>query len=193
MKNLVTLLYMISALVVSVFSYNCYSCSSRNSTTCNDTETECLGDRCMTAYQYVNLYEKKVNSIYNGCANESLCGAKGSGMVEHVKFKFFAHCCTGNLCNNQTYEPPEDDLTPNGLKCPYSFCIGTLKECKSDKEINCTGSMNQCLEYRATLRNPDGTIANYSAKGCTNSDACQYNFDSKIAFQEIHRALLKCW
>ncbi|KAM4015090.1 uncharacterized protein ACNLHF_001776 isoform 1-T1 [Anomaloglossus baeobatrachus] len=192
MKNLVALLCMISALVISVSCFRCYSCESRTSTKCNVSETECLGNRCMTACQYFKVGGKEFTSTYRGCANDTLCGTKGSGIVENAKFRFHAICCTGELCNNATYEFLEEDPRPNGVICPFAFCNNTLEECKTEKTINCTGSMNKCLEYRARIGTPDGIVGNYSIKGCFNSDCCRYNFDSNIAMEEQHRVLLKC-
>ncbi|KAM4015895.1 phospholipase A2 inhibitor 31 kDa subunit-like [Anomaloglossus baeobatrachus] len=192
MKNLATLLCIISALVISVFSYKCYSCWSRNSTTCQESEIECLGDRCMTCSQHFKLAGYEYKSIFKGCANETLCGAHGSGMAENTKYRFSSHCCNGHLCNNQTYKTLEDNFTTNGVQCPLSMCTETLEECKSDKVVNCTGSMDRCLDYRATIRDPYGRDRNYSCKGCINSDACEYNFDSKIVAEETRRVFLKC-
>ncbi|KAM4015894.1 phospholipase A2 inhibitor and Ly6/PLAUR domain-containing protein-like [Anomaloglossus baeobatrachus] len=192
MKNLAILVCVISAFVISVFSYKCYSCWSRNSTTCEESETECLGDRCMTAFQDFKLDGNVYKSMLKGCANETMCGMNGSAMAENTKFLFVSHCCNGHLCNNQKYQPPQDNLTTNGVKCPLSMCTETLEECKSDKEVNCTGSMDRCLEYRATVRDPYGRDRNYSCKGCTDSVACKYNFDSKIVAEEVHRVLFKC-
>ncbi|KAM4015197.1 phospholipase A2 inhibitor and Ly6/PLAUR domain-containing protein-like [Anomaloglossus baeobatrachus] len=192
MKNLVALLCLISASIGSVFSHKCYSCWSRNSTICKEIEIDCLGADCMTASQTVKLYGKEHYAMFKGCSNETLCGAEGSGVVDQVEFKFLAHCCIGDLCNKQGYDPPKNNLTKNGVKCPFSICPGSLEECKSDKEINCTGSMDRCMDYRATVRDEDGIDANYSGKGCTNRDSCKYNFDSKIMFKEMHRVLLNC-
>ncbi|KAM4016496.1 phospholipase A2 inhibitor gamma subunit B-like [Anomaloglossus baeobatrachus] len=192
MKNLVALLCMISALVGSVSCIRCYSCESRTSTKCNVSETECFGNRCMTACQYFKVGEKEFTSIYRGCANDTLCGTKGSGIVENMMFRFHLTCCTGELCNTAQYELLEEDPTPNGVICPFACCNNTLEECKSDKMINCTGSMNKCLEYRAKVRIPDGTVKKLSMKGCVNSDCCRYNFDSYIAIEEQQRVLLNC-
>ncbi|KAM4015892.1 phospholipase A2 inhibitor and Ly6/PLAUR domain-containing protein-like [Anomaloglossus baeobatrachus] len=192
MKNLVILLCVISAIVISVFSYKCHSCWSRNSTTCDVSETECLGDRCMTVCQYFKLDGYEFKSMLKGCANETMCGMNGSATAENTKFLFESHCCNGHLCNNQTYQSPEDNLTTNGVKCPLSMCPGTLEECKSEKEVNCTGSMDRCLDYRGTARDPYGKERKYSGKGCTNSVACEYNFASQILTEETHRVLLKC-
>ncbi|KAM4015470.1 phospholipase A2 inhibitor and Ly6/PLAUR domain-containing protein-like [Anomaloglossus baeobatrachus] len=193
MKNLGALLCMISALVGSVFSYKCHSCYCRNSTTCNETEIECIGSQCMTACQYFNIGENNTfKTIYRGCANETLCGTKGSAMVTNMKFRFNVFCCTGHLCNNQSYELPAENVTINGVKCPSSLCMGTLEECKSDKEVNCTGSMDRCLDYRAKVINPVGVVEEYSNKGCVNSDCCLHNFGNTIGIQEIHREYLKC-
>ncbi|KAM4016048.1 uncharacterized protein ACNLHF_002544 isoform 2-T2 [Anomaloglossus baeobatrachus] len=143
MKNLVALLCMVSALVGSVISSQCYFCESRNSTICNASKTECLGDECMTVSQHVTL-------------------------------------------------TPTENKTLNGVKCLSCLRFDTLEECKTDVVMNCTGSMTRCLDYRATMMNPDGTFLNYSAKGCINSAACQQNLDSKIAFEEEHREYLQC-
>ncbi|KAM4016503.1 phospholipase A2 inhibitor and Ly6/PLAUR domain-containing protein-like isoform 2-T2 [Anomaloglossus baeobatrachus] len=158
MKNLVVLLCTISTLAISVFSYRCYSCSSTNSTECKASDTECLGHDCMTAFQHVNLDGKKYISMYKGCANETLCGALESLKVGNTTFEFLAHCCTGDLCNEEGYKLPPEDQTPNGVQCPSAFCTHSLKECQTNNIMNCTGSMVRCMDYRATVRNPGGQI-----------------------------------
>ncbi|KAM4016933.1 uncharacterized protein ACNLHF_003089 [Anomaloglossus baeobatrachus] len=134
MKYLVTLLCLISALV-SALSYKCYSGFLSNSTTCKESEIECLGDRCMTCSQYVDRVI------------------------------------------------PEDP-TPNGLKCSSVFCIGTFEECNSTEEMNCTGSMNRCFQYRGQVQYPGDTWKNVSAMGCINCIACRYNIKNIIAVPE---------
>ncbi|KAM4016854.1 uncharacterized protein ACNLHF_003004 isoform 2-T2 [Anomaloglossus baeobatrachus] len=143
MKSLVALLCTISAVVVSVFSYKCYSCISGNSTTCKESEVECLGDRCMTCSQFIDRI-------------------------------------------------PVEDPTPNGVKCPSAYCVGTLEECNSTKEMNCTGSMKNCFQFRGEVQHPGETWHNYSAKGCANNDACKYNFDSAVGLSERPRRELIC-
>ncbi|KAM4014733.1 uncharacterized protein ACNLHF_001508 [Anomaloglossus baeobatrachus] len=152
MKNLVALLCMISALTGSVISHRCHYCESRNSTTCEESETECLGNRCMTGSQHLKLNGTQFNEIYKGCANESLCGINGSLVVANTPYQFSVHCCSGDLCNNQKFEIPEQNQTENGVKCLSALCIGTLEECKTKKKMNCTGSMNRCLDYNDESR-----------------------------------------
>ncbi|KAM4016853.1 phospholipase A2 inhibitor and Ly6/PLAUR domain-containing protein-like isoform 1-T1 [Anomaloglossus baeobatrachus] len=192
MKSLVALLCTISAVVVSVFSYKCYSCISGNSTTCKESEVECLGDRCMTCSQFIDRKHKVLKSILKSCANETLCGAIGSIAIEKVMYRFYAKCCTGNLCNTDEYELPVEDPTPNGVKCPSAYCVGTLEECNSTKEMNCTGSMKNCFQFRGEVQHPGETWHNYSAKGCANNDACKYNFDSAVGLSERPRRELIC-
>ncbi|KAM4015763.1 protein RoBo-1-like [Anomaloglossus baeobatrachus] len=192
MKSLVTLLCIISALVVSVISYKCYYCVSPNSTTCQESETQCLGNRCITASQYFNVGGHTFNSIYKGCANETLCGTNGSAVVGNMTFRFYPHCCIGDLCNSQGYELPEEDLKPNGLECPSAHCLGTLEECKSGMVMNCTGSMDSCLEFRGIVKHPDGTYLNYSVKGCINNATCKTDFESNIMLEVIKTVYLKC-
>ncbi|KAM4015193.1 uncharacterized protein ACNLHF_001840 [Anomaloglossus baeobatrachus] len=192
MKNLVALLCMISALVGSVMSFRCYSCESLTSAKFNMSEIECLGSQCMTASQYFRSGEKVFKAVYKGCANGTLCGMKGSEVMENIAYRFYVNCCTGELCNTDGYELPEEDPTPNGVTCPSACCNDTLEECKTDKRINCTGSMKQCVDYRAKVFNPDGTVEKYSVKGCINSDCCRFNFDSNIGIKEIQRVHLEC-
>ncbi|KAM4016943.1 phospholipase A2 inhibitor and Ly6/PLAUR domain-containing protein-like [Anomaloglossus baeobatrachus] len=191
MKNLVTLLYMISALVVSASSYKCYSCFSTNSTTCKESEVECLGDRCMTCSQYV----KRTNmfrSILKSCANETMCGTNGSLAMENVKYRFSAKCCTGHLCNTDRYGLIAEDPTPNGVKCPSAYFIGTFEDYNSTKEMNCTGSMKKCFKFSGEVLHPGEIWKNYSAKGCANDDACKYNFLSAIGVAVRPRIELIC-
>ncbi|XP_075184252.1 phospholipase A2 inhibitor gamma subunit B-like [Anomaloglossus baeobatrachus] len=146
----------------------------------------------MTVCQYFHSGEKDYNSIYKGCANETLCASKGAEMMETIRFRFNAICCTGELCNTAQYEFAEEDPTPNGVMCPTAHCNDTLDECKTDKTITCTGSMDKCVEYRGKVHNPDGSVELYSAKGCANSDCCKYNFDTNIGIEKIHKVLVKC-
>ncbi|KAM4016934.1 uncharacterized protein ACNLHF_003090 [Anomaloglossus baeobatrachus] len=184
MKNLVTLLCMISALLSSAFSYKCYSGFSGNSTTCKESEIECLGNRCMTTCQYLDRKEDVFKSILKSCANESLCGTNGSVAIGHIIFRFYAKCCTGHLCNIDGYELPVEDPTPNGLKCPSHFCTGPIEECNTTKVMNCTGSMNKCFQFRGQVLYPAATWKNVSGKGCANYIACKYNFRNVIGVSE---------
>ncbi|KAM4015054.1 uncharacterized protein ACNLHF_001742 [Anomaloglossus baeobatrachus] len=192
MKNLVAILYIVSALVVLVLSLNCYSGFSSKSTKYNESEIECMGDRCMAASQYIFINGSVFNSFLKGCANETMCGAKGSASVGSLRYRFNVNCCTGYLCNSGEYELPAEDPTPNGKKCPSAFCTGTLEECKSDKVMNCTGSMDQCYEYRADATVPGGREMKFSVKGCLNDDACKFNFDCAIGVSILQRKYLKC-
>ncbi|KAM4016418.1 phospholipase A2 inhibitor and Ly6/PLAUR domain-containing protein-like [Anomaloglossus baeobatrachus] len=203
MKNLVALLCMISAIVSSALSYKCCSCFSGNSTTCKESEIECLGNRCMTTSQYVVRNEDVFKSILKSCANETLCGTNGSVTIGHLKLRFYAKCCTGHLCNIGGYELPVEDPTLNGVKCPFAYCIGTFDECNSTKEMNCTGSMNRCFQFTGQMLLPDkqyvcpkgfyaDTWKNVSGKGCTNDDACKYNFQNVIGVSERPGIEIKC-
>ncbi|XP_077113482.1 phospholipase A2 inhibitor and Ly6/PLAUR domain-containing protein-like [Ranitomeya variabilis] len=193
MKNLVALLCVISALVVSVSSYKCYSGFSRNSTTCDESETECLGNRCMTVCQYSDYNGRMFKSIMKGCANETMCGANGSATVEHIKYRFHVNCCTGDLCNSDGYKLPSEDPTPNGVKCPTAYCMGSLQECKSEKEMNCTGSMDQCFEFRSDVIDPGQKEIKISVKGCMNADSCKFNFDCAIGISEVKKKFVMCY
>ncbi|KAM4014876.1 uncharacterized protein ACNLHF_001609 [Anomaloglossus baeobatrachus] len=192
MKNPVVLLYVISALVVSVLSYKCYYVFSPNSTTSEESEIECIGNRCMTACQYGHNHKDEFKSLYKNCANESLCGTKGSLALENVNFNLFVHCCNGSLCNTEKYERPEEDPTPNGKTCPSAYCTGNLKECKRDKEMNCTGSMDRCFDFRVEEYYPGEPTKNYSIKGCANYDACKHDFESAIGITVTRKKYLRC-
>ncbi|KAM4014875.1 phospholipase A2 inhibitor LNF2-like [Anomaloglossus baeobatrachus] len=192
MKNLVVLLYVISALVVSVLSNECYYVFSPNSTTSEESKIECIGDRCMSAFQYANSDGNTIKSLFKNCANESLCGTYGSIALENFIFSYFVHCCDGNLCNTEKYERPEEDPTPNGKKCPSAYCTGNLEECKSEKEMNCTGSMDRCFEFRVEEDHPGEPTRNSSVKGCANSDGCKHNFDGTIGVTASRKTYLRC-
>ncbi|KAM4016497.1 phospholipase A2 inhibitor 31 kDa subunit-like [Anomaloglossus baeobatrachus] len=192
MKNLVALLCLVFALHSSVFSYKCLSGVSHNSTTCNVSEAECLGDRCMTVCQYFYVDGIYFKSIYKSCANETICGLKGSGFHETVIFRFYVSCCSGHLCNTDEYYLPKDDPTPNGKFCPSAYCNDTVEECKSPHIVECTGAMDTCFDYRTEAIVFDGTSRNYSVKGCINAAACKLNFGDCIAITEKKRSLLTC-
>lgn len=147
----------------------------------------------MTASMYLHNGDKTFHSIYKGCANETLCGASGSLTQDSsVKIRTHAKCCSGNKCNNDKFNLPEENSEPNGKKCPSAFCQGTTEECKTEKEMECTGSENQCYEYRGTVQTPDGVVDDYSEKGCINAIGCQENFGVLIGVDEKHRVLLTC-
>ncbi|XP_075697022.1 phospholipase A2 inhibitor CNF-like [Rhinoderma darwinii] len=199
------------------FSYKCISCLSLNSTTCNETETDCIGNQCMTASQYYYNGGDWFQSIFKGCANDSMCEEKGFLSQENVKVRGYIHCCTGDLCNTQGYKLPKEDKKTNGKKCPSCYSRGTQKECKTDEEVECTGSETRCFDYRGEIMHPgcidavlkefyciqnimmpivfvstDQKVGNYSIKGCCNSFTCICNFDSAIGIKELHRKHKSC-
>ncbi|KAM4014874.1 uncharacterized protein ACNLHF_001607 [Anomaloglossus baeobatrachus] len=192
MKNLVTLLCVIAALVGSVFSYKCYSCQSDNSTTCAVTTVNCLSSRCVTACQLFGVDNDNIYSIYKGCANEILCGTNGSAVAESLNYRMNVQCCSGHLCNHHRYKLPKINLKRNGVKCPSGLHLGTLKEYKSVKKVACTGSMTQCLHYRATLKYPTGQVQNFSVQGCTDRNTCKYYFKRHIGFEVLKQDYLTC-
>ncbi|KAM4016738.1 uncharacterized protein ACNLHF_002928 isoform 3-T3 [Anomaloglossus baeobatrachus] len=116
-----------------VFSDKCYSCVSSNSTTCNQTEIECLGSRCMTASQYFILNGTLSESMFKGCANETMCKDNGMGKVKNTKYEFVSKCCSGTLCNKEKFEPGRDTnysckgcVNPDG--CKFNFYSKILFE-----------------------------------------------------------------
>ncbi|XP_075697023.1 protein RoBo-1-like [Rhinoderma darwinii] len=188
-----TFLIVFCALLGSAFSHQCIYCLSTNSTVCNETEVECIGERCMTGSQYYHNDDKVFYSIYKGCANESLCGAMGSMTRDfNVKIRIYASCCTGNKCNTDAFQLPAEDPKPNGVKCPSCYSKGTTKECTSTRPMKCTGSEKQCINYRGTVSNPDGSVEKYSVKSCINYDGCLNNFNCLIKVEEQNRVFLKC-
>ncbi|KAM4015058.1 uncharacterized protein ACNLHF_001744 isoform 2-T2 [Anomaloglossus baeobatrachus] len=116
-------------------------------------------------------------SVIKGCANESVCGANGAAASEG-KFNFHI---------------PAEDSTPNGVKCPTAYCIDTVEECNSTKEMDCTGSMNHCYDYREQVIDPGARNKNYSMKGCINSDACKNNLDNNVAVDVLVKKYAKCY
>ncbi|KAM4016947.1 uncharacterized protein ACNLHF_003102 [Anomaloglossus baeobatrachus] len=193
MKNLVALLCLISALVGSAVSSKCYYGFSPNSTTCNVSEIECLGDRCMTASQYSYNNGRVFNSIMKGCANETMCGAVGSASVGLLEYRFHMNCCNWSLCNTDGYNLPAEDPTPNNATCPSAYCVGNMDECKSDEVMNCIGSMDRCFEFRTDAKDPGGREFKLSLKGCINAVACKFNFDCAIGVAELKQKLVKCY
>ncbi|KAG8548164.1 hypothetical protein GDO81_026365 [Engystomops pustulosus] len=193
MKNLMFLLGLVYALVVSVFSTKCFSCLAKNSTKCQkEMEIDCLGDTCLIASQYFHNGDHLFQSMLKGCGDDNVCGAEGSATGKLAKYRFFASCCTGNLCNTGGYKIPEEDLTSNGKVCPSCHITGTTDECESNETIKCKGTETRCFNYRAAVRNPDDKVVDYSVKGCSNSFACKVNFDHNIAIDELYRDELIC-
>ncbi|KAG8541547.1 hypothetical protein GDO81_028544 [Engystomops pustulosus] len=192
MKNLVFLTSMVLALV-SGLSCRCVSCVNKTAPACTEeTEVECLGDECMTVFQYINDDGNVTKSIFKGCPDEGKCNKEGSITVGNNKFLFYAECCKRDLCNNQTYQLPANNTRLNGKTCPSCYTVNGTEECVSAKDVACTGSENRCFIYRALIILPDGTVGNYSAKGCTNTFSCEVNFDAAIGVKEIKRDYLWC-
>ncbi|KAM4016265.1 phospholipase A2 inhibitor and Ly6/PLAUR domain-containing protein-like [Anomaloglossus baeobatrachus] len=158
-----------------------------------ESMTECLGDQCMTACQYAHLGEDHYTSIMKGCANATLCGANGLGKAEKFKFKFYVNCCSGNLCNTDGYYLPKEDPTPNGVTCPSAYCNDTMEECEADEEMECTGSMVHCFDYREHVINEGGKDKKYSMKGCINPDSCKFSFDTDVGVVVKEKRYAKCY
>ncbi|XP_075134200.1 phospholipase A2 inhibitor gamma subunit B-like [Leptodactylus fuscus] len=191
MKILLALLCMFSALVCSVFSILCFSCASFNSTTCNTTKVECMGDTCMSCYQKFQVGNNTMLSMLKGCSTD-VCNNTGMATQDEMNYRFTANCCKGPLCNNDTFALPKENLTRNNKECPSCFLNGTTKECVTTKMMNCTGSQDQCFNYKVELKTPDGTMSNYSIKGCSNTYACEVNVRRNIGINETKRIDISC-
>ncbi|KAG8552845.1 hypothetical protein GDO81_003108 [Engystomops pustulosus] len=194
MKNLVLMTCVISALVASVVSVKCLACCSENSTTCNNvTEIECLGDYCMTCSQWFFNGNKEYNGILKGCPDAEMCENEGRTGGENLKFRFYTSCCKGDYCNRDQYRLPVDDRTPNGVQCDTCYSLNSTEECVSTKKINCTGNENQCFTYMGTMKNPDGSVVNYSLKGCANNYTCRYNVERHIGVTFLYGKGMNCY
>ncbi|XP_071969221.1 protein RoBo-1-like [Engystomops pustulosus] len=195
MKNLVFMTCVLSALVVSVFSFRCYSYSTKNSTTCNKDKMEvvdCLGEKCVKACQYFYNGITVFESVFYGCAIDGLCETNGQSSGENLRYRFLATCCDTELCNDDECKLPKDDLTPNGLQCPTCYNSNSTEKCVSTKKMNCTGTEGECFEYRGSMKMPDESVQLYSVQGCSNNVTCNFNFDKHIKINELFRDELTC-
>ncbi|KAG8548165.1 hypothetical protein GDO81_026366 [Engystomops pustulosus] len=191
MKNLLFLSLMVHALVASVFSVKCYSCSSTNRTCEKVIEIECLGGQCFTASERFYNGVKTFELFLKGCACDELCGGQGRATGENIEYQFNGVCCTGDDCNIDEFRLPDNKI-PNGLQCPTCYNNISTDECVSDMKVNCTGNQVLCYDYRASMQNPDGSVLQYSSKGCANKFVCDVNFDKHIGLIELYREHLNC-
>ncbi|XP_071969223.1 phospholipase A2 inhibitor NAI-like [Engystomops pustulosus] len=194
MKNLVFMTCVISALVVSVFSVKCYSCCSENNSTCkNVTVIDCIGDKCMTLSQNLFSGMNSVPAIFKGCAIDEMCENKARASGENLRYRLYASCCIEDLCNEDEYRLPADDPTPNGLECPTCYSINSTEECVSKKKINCTGNENQCFTYLGVIKDPGGSVLDYSLKGCANNFSCKVTATKHIGIIKLYGKGVSCY
>ncbi|KAM4016049.1 uncharacterized protein ACNLHF_002545 isoform 1-T3 [Anomaloglossus baeobatrachus] len=193
MKNLVTLICVIFALVSSVFSYKCYSAFCYNATKCDLSEIESHGYPCRTTSQYDEFYGMIGRAILKGFTPEAACGIIGLAASLKYKIHFRVKCCFEDYCNTDGFCLPKEDTRPNGVKCPVAHCTGTLEECKTDQEMACTGSMNQCFEYREHLTNRGQRDGKYSMKGCANSVMCNLSFHNNFEPEVLKKRYGNCY
>ncbi|KAM3923127.1 phospholipase A2 inhibitor NAI-like [Leptodactylus fuscus] len=196
MKNLLALLCIVHALVTSVFSGKCKSCKSQTST-CEESEIECGKNQCMTLIRNLERDGVEIKSIEKGCGNERICQTKESITLGNLKYQRYAHCCIGDLCNNDIPHNLEEDRKPNGVNCFSCYVKGTLGGCKGNNVTACLGSETRCMDYRATERTANGAVENYSRAGCANPKVCialQQNgqFDFKV-YLELQEKFVNCF
>ncbi|KAM4016137.1 uncharacterized protein ACNLHF_002590 [Anomaloglossus baeobatrachus] len=117
MKNLVTLLCLISALVGSGFSVQCKSCDCVVPSNCKQTVVNCTTDRCMTSsmWMFDEEHGNMVKRIKRGCAFFLWCGSENTG---NDLIRITHRCCPNPLCNTDEYaykdlEPLEKILMDN--------------------------------------------------------------------------------
>ncbi|KAM4016012.1 uncharacterized protein ACNLHF_002518 isoform 1-T1 [Anomaloglossus baeobatrachus] len=100
MKNLVTLLFMISVLVVSAFSKKCKFSESSNFTCEEETEVECGTRRCLAHLEY-SRFKRPCITFRKGCADESLCRMRQTFPWTSYQLVYY---CFSDLCNTHGFE-----------------------------------------------------------------------------------------
>ncbi|XP_066462619.1 phospholipase A2 inhibitor and Ly6/PLAUR domain-containing protein-like [Eleutherodactylus coqui] len=189
------ILIVFCSLLGSAFSDTCLECLAINSTVCEGTEVECLGNAgCMTASQIYKHGDKNYKSLYRSCANTTFCGNFASMTQDpNVTIRTYVSCCEGDNCNTNPFYIPTENSTLNGLKCPSAYCEDTTGPCDGDlKMMECRGSETQCINYGGHVQDPNKYQNDYSVQSCINPLGCRLNFKCLIAVEEIKNVRLEC-
>ncbi|CAH2318731.1 Hypothetical predicted protein [Pelobates cultripes] len=196
MTSVILLLCMLSSLLSTVYSARCIDCSYRNGETCKNEENivDCGESGCVTLSESCLVNSYNVPAIKKGCAegiNESQVLALND--KDQLKTTVNIEYCKEDLCNKGTQFVYVDNLgEPTGKYCESCYRNNTSNECVSRDRVACHGNQIKCLSYIGKLSRADGTIGDYSIKGCVSDLICTLKFGSLPGTKELEGKLFEC-
>nr|UGY75776.1 sodefrin precursor-like factor B [Plectrohyla sagorum] len=191
MRNLLALLCIVFALLISVEGLTCKSCLNTNGETCSPEGSVDCDDAsgCVTVAGFTRFNSTKYSFIYKGCREDLECDKWLCVSSEELDFQSYISCCQGENCNPDYYIPV-DDIAENCITCPYCYEEDNSDGCKSETKTNCRGDDTLCVEYQGKLRKPDGSEPDVSFKSCANTLGFN-NFSAFYGVQEIETKLFR--
>uniref|UniRef100_A0A803J3Q0 UPAR/Ly6 domain-containing protein n=1 Tax=Xenopus tropicalis TaxID=8364 RepID=A0A803J3Q0_XENTR len=176
MRSLLGTLCALAALAATGYSLSCQSCFAPGSAPCRGPSRPCAADSaCRALYVKVTAYGVTVRESYIlSCAPRIQCDRHGSINVHIVKTKTGTSCCYTDDCIPPQPTLTEDNFQLNGLSCPASISVNSVKLNVED-DLQCSGDENKCIFLTASLSGNSVTL-----RGCSNERMCDlksYSFE----------------
>ncbi|KAJ1132701.1 hypothetical protein NDU88_011004 [Pleurodeles waltl] len=176
MMSLLAVFGFLVAVLYEGHCLSCEQCSGYGSNSCKGSMRKCkaLTDMCIQGHENNTLDGDVRLTSYKRCHNpktmpSALCDvSEHSFRNSHLNVRFVAQC--GKKL--EELEVPPINLTYNGCKCPDCFIEGSVKECTTDKVIECVGRQTECMNVRGKANRPGLDVRSYSFKGCSTPGAC---------------------
>ncbi|KAM5132728.1 uncharacterized protein ACMZJ9_019507 isoform 3-T3 [Mantella aurantiaca] len=194
MKTVCAVLLLLSFCISTVLSINCYTCHAHNSKDCRGKETECPeGSSCMTVSEKLGC-NKTYYSIQKRCSMNMHCNRSMYAYIDgNVYYDLSQKCCEGDLCNNGTYEMPNETYEYNGPECPVCSSLDNSEPCKPVGTTVCRSATDYCFLCTGFFLKADGVKTTYSARGCMSNVSCEYDFSQAVGFRTMKILKAKCW
>ena len=172
---------------LTVLSIKCFSCHGNLSANCENTTTEIdcppsalrVYDSCytMTKISDYFLIGRRVEQI-KGCSVLAHCGFLKS-MLCNNKDGFIKNCsvecCTGNLCNNETFKRTQSSITHVNFsstitQAPSSSINRIFKT--SNMSISWTSTKSQVVVFSSAHAQPSAKVVTTKVKAiCAGTDS----------------------
>ncbi|KAK6469732.1 phospholipase A2 inhibitor and Ly6/PLAUR domain-containing protein-like [Huso huso] len=164
------------ALLHTVSSLRCLTCTAEDWASCLGTETTCDASvsSCVSAISTVLTGGgERVSKVFRSCYPTALCDKPVSFNVTtssgHVSLK----CCHTDSCNTEHVTASEDRPLAK-LECYGSF--GVKPKCRS--KVKCSTSEDHCLKIGTEGRREDGV------KGCVSKSLCDVDSPASRFIQD---------
>nr|UVZ00879.1 sodefrin precursor-like factor beta 4 [Eurycea tynerensis] len=176
MATLLAVVGFLAAIITKANSLDCEQCKRQG------PEASCTGPvvacpegttKCIQGLENDTLHGEVVLTAYKTCFVPSIPEIVCTETDHQYRsaayvVRYNTHCSS----DNSPLEVPPLNNTLNGYKCPDCFSDkSSTEECKSDKEIECTGREMECFEYRGIVQRTEKEIIHISLKGCVTTDA----------------------